>query len=183
MLQTLNYQTAALPDNYSIFKEAVKIGKVYKKEWLGWTMDAEIAGRRFSFSKRGLFQNIIHIEDKDTHTSLGALTIQPFFRWMPRAMLKLADGSSFRWMNSRLFSADWQWREENRIVMSAKEPWHLNMANGSILVRASVKQKELLLSLGLLLRNNFGRRSLLSLLVCLALLAMGILSRLFLGQQ
>ncbi|HEY0272036.1 MAG TPA: hypothetical protein VGC22_02575 [Chitinophaga sp.] len=182
MLQTLTYQTAALQDNYSIFNEAVKIGKVCKTEWLGWTMDAEIAGRHFTFSKRGLFQSVIHIEDKDTHTPMGALTIKPFFRWIPRAFLQLSDGSNFRWMNSRLLSADWKWQQGSRIVMSAKEPWHLHTVNGSILVRASVKQKELLLSLGLLLRNDFGRRSLFGLLVCLVVLAIGAVSRFFIGQ-
>lgn len=182
MLQTLTYQTAALEDNYSIFREAVKIGKVYKTEWLGWQMDAEINGRHFKFSKRGLLQTVIHIEDKDTHTNLGELIVKPFFRLMPRAQLWLPDGSHFRWLTNRIISSDWQWQQESRIVMSAKEPWGLGAQHGSILVRASVPQKELLLSLGLMLRNSFGRRSLFGFLICALVLAFGAIHRFFIGQ-
>lgn len=182
MLQTLTYQTTALQDNYSILNEAVRIGKVYKTEWLGWTMDAEIAGRRFKFMKSGLFTRVIHIEDKATRSSLGKLFIKPLFRWVPRATLELEDGNTYRWLNSRLLGTDWQWQQNHRIVMSAKEPWQFSGANGSVLVRASVPEKELLLSLGLMLRNDHARRSIFGLLMGAAIIGFGALTRLFMGH-
>lgn len=182
MLQTLPYQTAALQDNYSIFNEAVRIGTVYKTEWLGWTMDAEIAGRQFKFTKSGVFTRVILIEDQETGSSLGKLLIKPLFRWTPRAILELEDGTSYRWLNSRLLGCDWQWQQNRRIVMSAKEPWQLTGVNESVLVRASVPEKELLLSLGLMLRNDHARRSIFGLVMGATIIGLNALVRLLMGN-
>ena len=62
MAQTLTYKTSYFSDNYQILKENLQIGKLYKIEWLGTTIDTSINDKKLELLNLAVHDDILEIE-------------------------------------------------------------------------------------------------------------------------
>ena len=105
----LTYQTSFMKDSYFICKDSLQIGKLYKAEWLGSTIDTTINEQSFRFVSEGFFSTTITIMNKKTRQTIGTVQINNFFKFSPSATLSLRDDKYYAWTTKGIFDFEWQW--------------------------------------------------------------------------
>ncbi|HEX5151207.1 MAG TPA: hypothetical protein VFW07_07145 [Parafilimonas sp.] len=163
MRQSLTYQTSFIKDSYSIFSDEKQVGKLFKKEWLGSTIETSMNGHKFIFVSKGFFNPIVLVIDKATQKTIGTIAIKDL-RIYPFAILILVNNQQFRWTSGGVFSHDWKWQDlsNGQTVINSNESLNLFRQNGMISITRKNKQQELLIALGIHLRNVIQRKALLA---------------------
>jgi hypothetical protein len=180
MQKLFTYQSSLFKDSYLIFNGDRQIGKLYKKEWLGSPVETTINGHQFKFISSNIFRPVISIFDKGANQSVGTVTINSLFSITPSAKLRLANNKIYRWTNKDIFSHNWKWHDlsDMEIVASSKEPLEVFKQKGIISLAQENTKEELLITLGIHLRNVVQKQNLLIRLLSLVVLAL-LLPRLF----
>lgn len=134
---------------------------MYKTEWLGSTIETTINGHHFKFVSKGFFRPVILIFDKDAKQNIGTVTINNFFKISPSATLSSFDNKHYSWTTKSIFSYDWEWLDlsDTQIVASSNEPLDIFKQKGTISLTRQNKQDELLIALGIHLRNVVQRKT------------------------
>ncbi len=161
MQQALTYKTSYTKDSYSIFSDNIQIGKLYKKEWLGSNIETTINGNRFKFDSTWFFNPTIFVFNKNTKQKIGTVTVNNFFKISPSATFISADNKQYKWTTKGIFSYDWEWFDavSNRVVAMSAEPFDLFKQTGTINLTQQNQQNELLIALGIHLRNVVKRKT------------------------
>lgn len=180
MQQVLTYQTSYTQDNYQIFSDKIQIGKLYKREWLGSTIDSSINGHDFKFTSMGFFNPVISIIDKKSKQIIGTVKIKNFLNFSPSATLTIGDNQLFVWVAKDIFSYNWQWMDllNNQTLVNSSEPIDIFRQRGAISLNQQNNYADLLIALGIHLRNVVQRKTVITRLVGLIILAL-ILPRIF----
>jgi hypothetical protein len=161
MAQTLTYKTSYFSDNYQILKENLQIGKLYKIEWLGTTIDTSINEKKFRFISKGFLKPTIIILNLSTNAIVGTIKIKHLLNFSQNAVLTLPNGTQYNWTSNKLFTNDWQWTSLNdlQILFHSKEPLDIFKQKGRIAFNDNTLDKELFITLGIHLRNFAKRKS------------------------
>lgn len=164
MQHAVTYQTSFTKDSYLIFSGNTQIGKLYKTEWVGSPIETTINGRNFKFISKGFFRPIISVFDKDTKQNIGTVTINNFFKISPSATLNLPENKHYSWKTKGIFSYDWQWLDlsDSQIAASSNEPLDIFKQKGTISLAQQNNQEELIIALGIHLRNVVQRKTLIT---------------------
>jgi len=161
MTQTLTYKTSYFSDNYQILRDNLQIGKLYKTEWLGATIDTSINDKKFRFISKGFFKPALTIINLSTNAIVGTIEIKHLLNFYQNAVLTLSNGTQYNWTCNKLFTNDWQWTALNnsQILFNSKEPLDLFKQNGRIAFDDNTLDTELFITLGIHLRNFAKRKS------------------------
>ena len=161
MTQTLTYKTSYFSDNYQILKDNLQIGKLYKTEWLGTTIDTSINEKKFRFISKGFLKPTITILNLSTNAIVGTIKIKYLLNFYQNAVLTLPNGTQYNWTSNKLFTNDWQWTALNdlQILFHSKEPLDIFKQNGRIAFNDNTLDTELFITLGIHLRNFVKRKS------------------------
>lgn len=174
MQHALTYKTSFTKDSYSIYRGNIQIGKLYKTEWLGSTIESTINEHNFRFVSKEFFRPVISIFDKDSKQNIGTVSINNFFKISPSATLSLVDNKHYRWTTKGIFSYDWEWLDlsNTQIVASSNEPLDLFKQKGTISLTQQNIRNELLITLGIQLRNVIQRKTVITRILSLIVLAL-----------
>lgn len=177
MQHSFAFETSFWKDSYSIFRNSIQIGKLYKTEWLVSTVETTISGNSYIFISKGVFNRTISIVDKKTKQSIGAVTINSFFKVSPSATFSLTGNKHYRWTTGGIFSYDWKWfnLSDNEIVAISTEPLDLFKQKGMISWKQPNDKDELLIVLGIYFRNSVQRNTIITRILSLFLLALTLL--------
>ena len=180
MQKLFRYQSSLFKDSYLIFNGEMQIGKLYKKEWLGSPVETTINGHQFRFISSNTFRPVITIFDKGANQNIGTVTINSIFSLTTSANLRLTGNKVYRWTNKDIFSHNWKWHDlsDMEIVASSKEPLEIFKQNGTISLAQENLKEEILITLGIHLRNVVQKQNLVTRLLSLIALAL-LLPRLF----
>ena len=161
MTQTLTYKTSYFSDNYQILRDNLQIGKLYKTEWLGATIDTSINDKKFRFISKGFFKPTLKIINLSTNAIVGTIKIKHLLNFYQNAVLTLSNGTQYNWTCNKLFTNDWQWTALNNseILFNSKEPLDIFKQNGRIAFDDNTLDTELFITLGIHLRNFAKRKS------------------------
>ncbi|MFS8082849.1 MAG: hypothetical protein ACMG51_05305 [Ginsengibacter sp.] len=118
------YQTGYLKDKYFIFSNNMEIGNVFKTEWIGSNVEANIIGRPIKLIDKGFINPIITIVDKKTKEIIGSITISNLFKHYPSATLNLQNMDKYLWSSPQIFDNSWQWKNiaTGQTTIKSKEP-------------------------------------------------------------
>ncbi|MBY0481203.1 MAG: hypothetical protein K2Q21_07600 [Chitinophagaceae bacterium] len=160
MTQPITYKTSSFSDNYQILKDSLQIGKLYKTEWLGSTIDSTLNEQKFRFVSKGLLKPTITILNLSTNKIVGTIKIK-HLRFHQNAILTLPNGVEYNWTCNKIFANDWQWIALNsgETLFTSKEPLDLFKQNGTISFSDKTLNTELFITLGIHLRNVVRRKS------------------------
>lgn len=161
MDQVLNYKTSYFSDSYQILKDRLQIGKLYKTEWLGNSIDTVLNEQKYRFISKGLLKPTISILNISTNAIVGTIRIQHLLNWYQNAILTLSNGTEYNWTCNKFFANDWQWTDlnNNETIVMSKEPLDIFKQNGTIMFNDKTQDKELFITLGIHLRNVAKRKS------------------------
>jgi hypothetical protein len=161
MTQTLTYKTSYFSDNYQILKDNLQIGKLYKTEWLGTTIDTTLNEKKYRFISKGFVKSTITILNLSTNADIGTIKIGNLLNFYQNAVLTLSNGTQYNWTCNKLFANDWQWTALNnlQILFDSKEPFGIFKQNGRIAFNDKTLDMELFITLGIHLRNFAKRKS------------------------
>ncbi len=172
MTQTLTYKTSYFSDNYQILKDNLQIGKLYKTEWLGSTIDSTLNEKKFRFISKGLVKPTITILNLSTNAIVGTIKIKNLLNFYQNAVLTLSNGTQYNWTCNKLFANDWQWTALNNseVLFNSKEPVDIFKQNGQIDFNDKTLDTELFVTLGIHMRNFSKRKSYLTTMMGLIIL-------------
>ncbi len=172
MTQTITYKTSYLSDNYQILNDNLQIGKLYKTEWLGTTIDATINEKKFRFVSKGFLKPTITIVNLSTNAIVGAIEIKHLLNFHQNAILTLSNGAQYNWTCNKHFANDWQWTalKNSEILFTSLEPLDIFKQNGKVTYNDKTEITELFITLGIHLRNSVKRKSLLTTVMGLIIL-------------
>ena len=161
MTLTLTFKTSYFSDNCQILKDNLQIGKLYKTEWIGTTIDTSINEKKFKFISKGFLKPTITILNLSTNAIVGTIKIKHLLNIYQNAVLTLPNGTQYNWTSNKLFTNDWQWTSLNdlQILFHSKEPLDIFKQNGRIAFNDNTLDKELFITLGIHLRNFAKRKS------------------------
>lgn len=161
MQKVLTYQTSFIKDCYFIYNKNLQIGKLYKAEWVGSTIETTINEHNFRFVSKGFLKPVISIIDKKTKQAVGTATINNFLRISPSATLRLTGDQQYSWTTKGVFKFDWKWSDltGKHSVITSTEPLDLFRQTGTINLTEQNDQAELLVALGIHLRNVVQRKT------------------------
>jgi hypothetical protein len=173
MPQTINYKTSYLQDKYEIFTGDVKIGKLYKNNWLGSTIESTVNSKDFKFISNGIINPIITIFDKKNNKSIGKARIHAFFKFRPTVILTMTNNKMYKWDAKGWISSHWQWIDMNstQVVLNADDQLNVFKNFGSISSSLPNNDMELLIGLGIHLRNIVPRANRISVILGVIILS------------
>jgi len=178
MQNGLTYQTSFMKDSYFICKDNLQIGKLYKGEWLGSTIDATTNEHSFRFVSKGFFRPAISITDKKTKHIIGTVAINNFFKFSPSATLSLINNKCYAWTTKGIFSFGWKWVDlaNEQIIATSTEPLDILGQSGTIELPQQNEQTELLIALGIHLRNVVQRTTVMTRIIAFVSLTLSLLN-------
>lgn len=161
MTQPITYKTSSFSDNYQILKDSLQIGKLYKTEWLGSTIDSTLNEQKFRFVSKGLLKPTITILNLSPNKIVGTIKIKRLLNFQQNAVLTLSNDTAYQWTCHNFFANDWQWSalDSGEILFTSKEPLDLFKQNGTISFSDKTLNTELFITLGIHLRNVVRRKS------------------------
>jgi len=173
MQQTIIYKTTYLQDKYEIFREDLKIGKLYKSNWLGSTIETTVNSQNFKFTSKGIINHIISIVDKNSNEYIGEVKFSTFLRLHPTAILTMKSNKMYKWSAKGWISSNWQWIDMNssQVLVNANDQLSVFKNFGSISSSSQNKDEELLIGLGIHLRNIVPRANMISILLGIIILS------------
>lgn len=102
----------------------MEIGNVFKTEWIGSNVEANIIGRPIKLIDKGFINPIITIVDKKTKEIIGSITISNLFKHYPSSTLNLQNMDKYLWSSPQIFDNSWQWKNiaTGQTTIKSKEP-------------------------------------------------------------
>lgn len=179
MESIINYQTGYLKDRYNIFSNNLEIGNVFKTEWLGSIVEGNINGRQIKFIDKGFINPTITIVDKKTNQVIGSIIISNLLTFYPSATLTVNNNHKYRWTTPRIFDKSWQWMNltTGQTTIKSNESLNIFSDKGAITIVEKTDQDDLLIPIGIHLRNVIHRKTHLTRLMGLMVLIIFALIR------
>lgn len=179
MESVISYQTSYLQDKYNIFSNNLEIGNVFKTEWLGAIVEGNINGRKIKLIDKGFINPTITIVDKKTNQVIGSIIISNLLTFHPLATLTTDNHHKYKWTTQRILDKSWQWIDlaTGQTTIKSSEPLNIFRHKGAITIIQKTDQDDLLIAIGIHIRNVIHRKThlirLMGLMVLLVLASIG----------
>ena len=161
MESSISYQTSYSKDKYIIFSNNLEVGNVFKTEWLGAIVGGSINGRKIKLVDKGFIHPTITIVDIKTNQIIGSVIISNLLTFNPRAALTTDNNHKFKWTTPRMLDNSWQWVDLNtgQTVIKSSEPLNIFRHTGAINIIEKTDQDDLLIAVGIHIRNIIHRKA------------------------
>jgi hypothetical protein len=172
MESVISYQTSYLKDKYIIFSNNFEVGNVFKTEWLGAIVEGNINGRKIKLVDKGFINPTITIVDKKTNQVIGSVIISNLLTFYPLAALTTENNHKFKRTTQRILDNSWQWIDlaTGQTRIKSSEPLNIFRQTGAINIIEKTNRDDLLIAVGIHIRNVIHRKAHLARLIGLVAL-------------
>ncbi|MEO5501144.1 MAG: hypothetical protein ABIR31_06860, partial [Ginsengibacter sp.] len=122
---------------------------------LGSIVESIINGRKIKFLDKGFINSTITIVDKKTKHVIGSIMISNMLTFKPIATLKIDVHHRYRWTSPQIFAKSWLWTNltSGQTTIKSNEPLNIFSHKGVITIIEKTDHDDLLIAVGIHLRN------------------------------
>ncbi|MBS1732624.1 MAG: hypothetical protein JST02_04950 [Bacteroidetes bacterium] len=136
---------------YWVYLNQTLLGTIEKGVDHSWHINITLTGENFLFTKLGLLKPSIYIQDINSGTSIGSISI-PMLPLLPfRSKFQYLGNNKLAWICKSPLSLHWQWRSSQETIIEAVESINLSDRSGLITLETFQRESNLLILAGIFL--------------------------------
>jgi hypothetical protein len=114
---------------------------------------------QYQLETLGFINPVISVTNIATKELIGTIKILNFARLLPKVFFEFND-TRLRWVKKNIFSLHWQWKKRETTIIEAVEKFEVGEQKGIIVLSDHFREADLLIMVGIYLRNNIKMLSL-----------------------
>jgi len=130
-----HYHLSYADNSFSLFFNDRLIAIIHKPNRSRWPVHATINERMYSFSKKNILQNKIHVADAITGEAIGIIKMPFIASVFSTVKLILKTGEEFTWYTNSFFSLHWKWKKGKEDIVDAIDNLATKKNNGIIAIK------------------------------------------------
>jgi len=151
--EAYTYRIINSPENYFVYTDAILLGSLQKKHRHSRYILIEIMEHQYQLETFGFINPVISITNIVTKELIGKIKISAFARLLPKVFFEF-NNTRFRWVKKSIFSLHWQWKKGETTIIEVIEKFEVGEQKGVIVLSDHFREANLLIMVGLYLRNN-----------------------------
>ena len=147
--EACSYQVINSAKFYFVYADKSLLGCVEKKRWPRQPVSLEIKNHHYIIEQTG---NIASITNTTTNELIGKITISGFRLFFSKIVFEY-NSIQLKWVSKSVFSLHWQWLKNKKAIIDTIENFDIGQ-NGVIILSDNFAEADLLIMVGLYIRNN-----------------------------
>lgn len=113
------YRLLYLNNTFSVYFDGRIVAAIISPSKGRWPVNVTINKKMYSFSKNGLWNKLIEINDTNTKELIGKIKTPFFSTVIPSIKLSMNNGDNFTWVAENFFSLRWKWKKDGKDEIEA----------------------------------------------------------------
>lgn len=155
MQEAYTYEVIYSNEIYLVYTQEALLGTLQKKMYAAKGALLEIKNDQYKLETSGFINPVISITNIATGQLLGKIKISGIGRIFSKVVFEY-NNIALKWVNKSLFSLHWQWKKGNIVIIETIENFKVGQQKGVIVLSGYFDETNLLIMLGVFLRNNTG---------------------------
>ena len=149
--EACSYQVINSAKFYFVYADKSLLGCVEKKKWPHQSVSLEIKNHHYRIEQTS--NNVASITNTTTNELIGKITISGFRLFCSKVLFEY-NNIQLKWVSKSVFSLHWQWVKNREAIIDTIENFDISQQNGIIILSDNFAEADLLIMVGLYIRNN-----------------------------
>jgi hypothetical protein len=149
--EAYSYQVINSPKYYFVYTDKILLGCVEKKSWVRQAVSLEIKNHRYRIER--INSKVALITNTTTKELIGKITISGYGLLFSKIVFEYND-IVLKWVSKSIFSLHWCWLKNKEAVIDTIVDFEPGKQKGVIVMSDYFVEADLLIMIGIYLRNN-----------------------------